>query len=266
MTASSLADHLRQTSMPFEGFDVRLDDHVACVTIARPERRNALSNAMLEAMLDLGDILADDGDVRAVLLRGAGDKAFCAGFDLRELAKFDADHFMDNRFANVMERWANLTKPIIGAINGPCHGGGVHLAAACDRFVAVPGAVFAIPAARLGFAYPLKGIERIAQKFGPARAGALLYLDQKLHIDELQSTGMVHSIVPVEELNTHAMALASHCATLAPRAVAAMKTLVGAAPNHAEMHALYSAIAISDDLQEGMAARKEKRPPKFSGR
>ncbi len=249
----------------FRGFDITLDGDVARIVIATPERRNAISNAMLDSLDRLADVVSDDPDVRAVIIRGAGDKAFSAGFDLRELSEFSADHFIENRFAAVMEKWGALAKPVIGAMNGFCHGGGVQLAMACDALVAVPDVVFAIPAARLGFAYPLRGIDRIRNVLGPARAATLLYLDGRLSIRDVAETGLVHAIVPLEQLDEKAGEIAQRCAALAPLAVAGMKTLVHRSPSRDEQFRLYSAIAASADLQEGMAALKEKRSPRYRG-
>ena len=132
----------------------RLDD-ILRVTFNNPPRRNAIGTEALEGLDRLADEITTDRKVRAVILTGAGDRAFTSGFDLRELAEFEPEQFMRSHFSQVIEKWARLPVPVIGALNGHCMGGGVHLAVACDIRLSVPGVRFMIPAAPLAHSTPL---------------------------------------------------------------------------------------------------------------
>ncbi len=133
-----MSDHIR----------VSRDGAVLTVTIDNAPRRNALGTAALHRLDALGDEIAADDALRAVILTGAGDRAFTSGFDLTELGDFRPENFLWSQFTEVVEKWARLPVPVIGALNGACMGGGVHVAVACDALVAVPGVRFMVPAAR----------------------------------------------------------------------------------------------------------------------
>jgi len=179
------------------------------VTFDNPERRNAIGTAALDGLDSLADQIAADPGIRAVVLTGAGERAFTSGFDLRELADFSPDEFMRNHFSNVIEKWARLPVPVIGALNGACMGGGVHLAVACDLRLAVPGVRFMIPAARFGFIYVPFAIKRIERTLGSAFASQLLSLDTELTAERLTATGFIREIVAPEALQDAAMAVAA---------------------------------------------------------
>ena len=156
--------------------------------------------------------------------------------------------------------------PVIGALNGPCMGGGVHVAVTCDALVAVPGVRFMVPAARFGFIYVPSSIRRIAAALGPGRAAQLLYLNQELTAEELAATGFIGRIVPPDALLPAAREIASHVAALAPLAVAGMKEIVREAPERARIDELVRRCAYSEDVAEGLAAMREKRPATFRRR
>ena len=243
----------------------RLDD-ILRVTFDNPSRRNAIGTGALDGLDRLAGEIAADPSLRAVILTGAGDRAFTSGFDLRELADFEPEQFMRSHFARVIEKWARLPVPLIGALNGHCMGGGVHLAVACDIRIAVPGVRFMIPAARFGFIYVPPAIRRIERTLGPAFAAQLLYLDAELVAETLTGNGFIQAIVAPSELADRALEIARRVARLAPLAVAGMKELVREAPDDAAVTAAMHRCAHSEDLREGLAAMREKRAAKFSGR
>lgn len=259
MTEAALSDHIR----------TRQSGPVLTVTIDNQPRRNAIGSAALARLDELADEIAAGGgtakDVRAVILTGAGDKAFTSGFDLNELGEFSPENFLKSRFSDVFEKWARLPVPVIGALNGHCMGGGVHVAVICDMLIAAPGVRFMIPAARFGFVYVPASIRRIAAALGPARAAQLLYLDHELVADDLVSTGFVREIV-TGDLMVRATEIAGRTATLSPLAVAAMKEISREFPGLDRIDELVRACAYSSDVLEGLAAMRERRPPVFKGR
>ena len=237
---------------------------VLTVTIDNQPRRNAIGTAALDRLDALADEIASDGDIRAVVLTGAGDKAFTSGFDLGELGGFKPENFLKSRFSDVFEKWARLPVPVIGALNGHCMGGGVHVAVICDMLIAAPGVRFMIPAARFGFVYVPASIRGITAALGPARAAQLLYLNQEMTGEDLVETGFIREIV-TGDLAERSATLAKNIANLSPLAVAAMKEITREAPDQERIDDLVRACAFSDDVVEGLTAMREKRQPVFKG-
>ena len=235
---------------------------VMTVTIANEARRNAIGSAALDRLDALADEITGSG-VRAVVLTGAGDKAFTSGFDLTELGAFKPENFLTSRFSDVFEKWACLPVPVIGALNGHCMGGGVHVAVICDALVSAPGVRFMIPAARFGFVYVPASIRRISAALGPARAAKLLYLNQELVAEDLTPSGFIHQIV--DDPGAVANEMAQRAAGLAPLSVAAMKEIVRESPAADRVEELVRKCAFSDDVIEGLSAMREKRVPTFKG-
>jgi len=240
-------------------------EQVMRVTFDQPERRNAIGTEALEGLDRLADEIAADRDIRAVVVTGAGDRAFTSGFDLNELADFTPEHFMRSHFAEVIEKWARLPKPVIGALNGHCMGGGVHVSVACDLRLAVPGVRFMIPAARFGFVYVPQALQRIERTLGTSFAAQLLYLDSELTAERLMGNGFIRAVVEPEVLQERALDLARRAAGLAPLAVAGMKRLVRESPDQAQVTEAIRVCAESEDVREGLAAMRERRAPKFTG-
>lgn len=241
-------------------------ERILRVTFDSPASRNAIGTAALEGLDALaGDVAADPG-IRVVILTGAGDRAFTSGFDLRELADFTPEHFTRSHFSEVIEKWARLPKPVIGALNGHCMGGGVHVAVACDIRLSVPGVRFMVPAARFGFIYSPGAIQRIDRTLGPGFAAQLLYLDTELVAEQLTGNGFIQAIVDPAALQDRALEIATRVSDLAPLAVAGMKELVREAPDAAAIRRAAGACADSDDVREGLAAMRERRKPAFRGR
>lgn len=239
------------------------DGPVLTVTIANEARRNAIGSGALDRLAEIAEEVPGS-DIRVIILTGAGDKAFTSGFNLGELGGFKPDNFLRSHFSDVFEAWARLPVPVIGALNGHCMGGGVHVAVICDALVARPGVRFMIPAARFGFVYVPASIRRIAATLGPARASQLLYLNQELVAEDLLSTGAVRAVT--DDVMGEARKMADAAAVLAPLAVASMKEIVREDPTPARIDELVRLCAYSQDVSEGLSAMREKRQPVFNGR
>ncbi len=249
------------------------DNGVVAVTIDRPARKNAMTQAMWREMAALFAAFADDGSVRAVVLRGEGGD-FCAGADIGEFETVRGNahsaraYEADNSAAFAAIR--NCPVPTIAAIGGICFGGGFGLAASCDIRIASADAVFSVPAARLGLAYPVDAMADIVHSVGPQVAKYMTYSAARLDAPAARGAGFLLEIVPPDEIEPRAEQLAAIIATNAPLSIRASKAAINAvlSGDNAE---IAGAIALGDatfesaDYAEGRAAFREKRPARFSG-
>jgi enoyl-CoA hydratase len=250
-------------------------DGLGIAVIDRPERRNALSAGLCEELLAS---LEGNPGLRAVVITGAGEKAFCSGADLGQRAS-DAgglEHGGGDTFRPAFEKLLDAIvgypAPVVAAVNGVALGAGMQLAVACDLRVAAPHAKFGIPAARLGVLLSAANIARLADLVGQAMARDVLLTARILDVGEAEAVGLVQR--RSDDALRGAVALAETIASLAPLSVTGHKqalNLVAAA--HAltpamreRIQALEAAAFASTDLQEGLAAFAEKRDPNFEGR
>ena len=161
---------------------VEIKDHVARVTINRPAARNALSKATNEELLSVAAQLGNDPDVRAVVLRGSGDKSFCAGADLKErkgVAAEETGPYVD-AISGAINAWSRIPQPTLAVVNGFAFGGGMELAIACDLRIASDNALFGLTEVRLGIMPGAGGTQRLPRLIGVAAAKELILLGNRI--------------------------------------------------------------------------------------
>jgi enoyl-CoA hydratase len=242
-------------------------DGVALVTLDRREARNALSFALLADLDEVLAVLDDDESCRAIVITGAGERAFAAGADIRDLASSTRDQLRrDDPFAAV-DRVGRLRTPVIAAVRGYALGGGCELAMACDIIVAGDDAVFGQPELSIGVIPGAGGTQRLARAVGRARAMDLVLTGRQVRADEAERLGIVSVVVPAAEVLDAALDRASSIAALPVEAVRAAKAAVNAAQQLSLDEGLrferdrFEALFDTHDQEEGMVAFLEKRPP-----
>jgi enoyl-CoA hydratase len=244
-------------------------DAIAIVTINRPEQRNALNQAVREGLREAFARFEADAALRVAILTAAGDRAFCAGMDLKEAARMQLG-VPPRDFIPVIGDSLKLSKPVIAAVNGFALAGGVLLAQMCDLCVASTGATFAITEVKVGrgmpWAVPLAHM--IPQKV----LLELLLTGQPISARRAHEIGLVNHVVEPHELMPKALELAGHIAAGAPLTVAAAREMVQVATELGRSEALDRAYEIfrrvyeSEDALEGPRAFSEKRAPRWKGR
>ena len=247
---------------------------VGLVTINRPEVLNALSIQTIDDLDRAFSALRGDAGVRAVVLTGAGEKAFVAGADISELTTLggaEAEAY-SLRGQRVLERIEQIGRPVIAAVNGFALGGGCELAMACTIRIAADRARFGQPEIKLGTLPGFGGSQRLPRLVGVGRALDMLLTGRMIDADEALRIGLVTRVVPAATLITDALALADQLAALPPIASRYVMTavLAGAGRTIADgcrlEAALFGLAASTEDMHEGTLAFLEKRPPTFKGR
>jgi enoyl-CoA hydratase/carnithine racemase len=246
-----------------------IEDRVAWLTIDRPEARNALSKAVRDGLWEGFRRFADDADAAVLVLTGAGEKAFCAGGDLKEMSA-TALRVPPPDFLPYLQRTVKTDKPVIAAVNGVAFAGGFLLAQMVDLVVAADHAKFGITEARVGrgspWAAPLPWL------IPPRVAMEIMVTAEPITAQRAYELGLVNKVVPLAELHDAAQAMAQTIAANAPLSVRAAKSLVFLSAEHGWSAALdaadelYEPVYLSEDGQEGPRAFSEKRKPVWKGR
>jgi enoyl-CoA hydratase len=258
----------------YENVRVEVEGFVATLTIARDKALNALNRQTLNELNWALRELDGDARLRALIVTGAGDKAFVAGADIAEMK--DLPPLEARAFAelghSVGETLARLGKPVIAAVNGFALGGGCELALACDFIVAADKARFGQPEVNLGVIPGFGGTQRLARRVGVARAMELVLTGEMIGADEALRIGLVNKVVPATELLTETKKIAEKISQKGPIAVKLARQAVRASEelpltegNRLERE-LFSLTFASDDQKEGMRAFLEKRAAKFEGK
>lgn len=250
--------------------------HVVRVTLNRPDSLNALNTRMgeeLRAWFRGWDPLAEP-DVRAVILTGAGGRAFCAGADLKERRGMSEPDWRRQHliYEEAFEAVWRRPTPVVAAVNGVALGGGCELALASDLIVAAEHARFGMPEVLRGILPGGGGTQRLPRRIGPARAKELLYTGRLIEAAQAHAWGLTNEVVPAGELEARALALAQEIAGAAPIAVRGVKRAVDRGFDLPLAEALayeieaYNTAVPSEDRHEGVNAFNEKRTPVFRNR
>ncbi|MEP5763492.1 MAG: enoyl-CoA hydratase-related protein [Halieaceae bacterium] len=241
--------------------------HVARIVLNNPAKHNSLGAEELAALQQHVESVNSDLDVRVLVVTGQGDKTFCAGAALNQLG---SGQISSDLFQETTDQLAATRVPTICALNGNVFGGGVELALSCDFRIGVEGSRLRVPAAQIGLCYPLSGINRFVERLGVNLAKRILVAAEEFDAAAMLHIGFLDHLVARQELEVRTQDLAASIAGLAPLAVQSMKQILQqAAAGNIDMEQaqeLSRRCATSDDLQEGFAAQREKRPPHFSGK
>jgi enoyl-CoA hydratase len=249
---------------------------VGVITFNNPEKRNAMSLDMWEGLGHALIELRDDGDVRVVILTGAGDKAFVSGADISQFEKTrhnaQASEEYSRHSAAQRALLADFPKPIIACIRGFCLGGGMQVAMAADIRFASENSQFGIPAAKLGIAYGYDGLKHLVSLVGPSWARLLMYTGMQIDSAEALRIGLVDRVLPDAELWDATTEIARNISGNAPLAIKAAKITIAQVlkdEGHRDIDAIKAigaACMDSEDFREGRQAFMEKRKPQFKGR
>jgi enoyl-CoA hydratase/carnithine racemase len=263
-------------SLPTPKIIAEVRDGIGWLTINQPEKRNAISLEMWEAIGLAVDRFAADPAVRVVVMRGAGGKSFAAGADISEFEKqrsnAEAQEVYGRRSSSARKALAALPKPVIAMIQGFCIGGGLAVALHADIRIASSDSRFGVPAAKLGIAYGMEGLERLVALVGPAKAKEILFLARRHSAEEALAMGLINAVVPAEQLEAEVTTWAREMAANAPLSIRASKETIDqlagdpARRDPARIEELGRICFDSADYVEGRRAFMEKRTAQFTGR
>jgi enoyl-CoA hydratase/carnithine racemase len=249
-------------------------DRVGVITLNRPDALNAISGQVAEDLAQVFEAVAADLDVWIVLLRGAGEKAFSVGADLKERVRFSLDEHYENRkkIRGMFESLRAVPQPTIAAVFGFAFGGGFELALSCDLIVAAEGTQLGLPEVRVGLIPAGGGTQLLTRKVGAARAKELIFRGRRFDASEGKAMGLVVDVVPRDELDAKAMEMALDICRSSPVGVRAAKRAIDQAlgvqleDGIGIEHASWTEVIASEDRAEGIAAFNEKREPQWRNR
>ncbi len=249
-------------------------DGAGLLVFNAPEKRNALTLEMWKGIGDALSAFNADPDVRFVVMRGAGGKAFISGADISQFEERRSSESTAAEYNAIADRaWsalANLGKPLIAAIEGYCLGGGVAVAMKADIRIATRSSIFGIPAARLGIAYPTESVRDLVNLVGPSEAKRILFTGTQFDAATALRLGLINEVVEDGGLDAAISALGAVLADNAPLSMRASKETVDQFArgriDEKRLHDLATICITSADFAEGRRAFMEKRRPKFTGR
>lgn len=259
--------------MGYENIIVKVNEGIATITFNRPKALNALNDALLNELSSALDQIQEDEDIRVLILTGSGDKAFVAGADITELAKFNS--LQAKRFSRkgqmIIGRLQELPIPVIGAVNGYALGGGSEMALACDFIYASENAMFGLPEINLGIIPGFGGTQRLPRLLGSNVAKEMIFTGKMVPAKEAEEIGLVNKVLPPESLLEEVEATAKTIASKGKVSLRAAKQAVNNGLNvdlatgcNIEVDAFAVCMA-SEDAKEGTRAFIEKRKAAFTG-
>jgi enoyl-CoA hydratase len=263
------------TTLPATTTTLTRDGAIAWLVFDNPARMNALTGAMWSAIPGLIAEAESDNAIRVIVIRGAGQKAFCAGADISEFETArtgDAAKTYDALNHAAYEAISTATKPTLAMIHGFCLGGGLGMAAVCDIRLADEPSQFSIPAAKLGIGYPPRWVRPLLALAKPAHVKELLFTGRRYKGIEALAMGLINQLCPTDQLETAVRSLAEDIVANAPLSIRAAKLAIDeltARPENPDQKKFNAAVAAcfdSTDYTEGRRAFLEKRKPKFEGK
>jgi len=253
-----------------------VEDGVGWITFNQPNKRNAVSLAMWQAIPEIIEYFAGSDEVRVVVLKGSGDKAFVSGADISEFEEVrnTPEQVEIYEAATGAANFAlkSLEKPLIAMIRGFCIGGGMAIALTADLRVTADDGQFGVPAAKLGLGYGYGGIKELMNIVGPSFAKEIFFTGGRFSAADAEMMGLVNRVVPVDELEALVTSLATTIAENAPMTVKAAKAAINEGtknPDERELDlvaVMVEACFNSEDYKEGRRAFMEKRKPEFQGK
>jgi enoyl-CoA hydratase len=250
------------------------EGHLAHLILNRPQVLNAINNEVAEDLSAACEALASDSDVWAVILRGAGERAFSAGADLKARREMSPEQWRAQRalFREMFDKLRGIAQPMIAAVHGYALGGGTELAMLADMIIAADDAVFGLTEVSLGIIPGGGGTQNLARLIGRNRAKELIFAARRIPAEEALRLGLVNRVVPRADLLASAVAVAEEIMHNSPFAVRQAKWAIDQGVDlpleqgFLREHEAYMLAIASEDRKEGIAAFNEKRRPNFTGR
>ena len=250
------------------------DGAIGVVSLGRPEALNAISGSFADELADVFREVGSRPDIWVMVLRGAGDKAFCVGADLKERASFTIEDFYSNRrqMKGMFAALRAIPQPTVACVFGFALGGGFELALSCDLIVAARGTFLGLPEARVGLLPAGGGTQLLARSIGEARAKELIFTGRRVDADEALGMGLVAKVVDRGDLDRVAMDIAHDICRSSPVAVREGKRSIESAHGVALEEGIeiesksWEVVINTEDRAEGIAAFNEKRDPRWNNR
>lgn len=242
------------------------------ITLNRPQKRNAINQAVIDGIREGYEQAHADSDVRVIVLTGAGDKAFCAGADLQPGQAFSFDYSKPNAdYADLIRLARNSTLPSIARVNGVCMAGGMGLLCMTDMAVAADHVRFGLPEVKIGV-FPMQVLSLLQQLVPKRVLNEWCFTGEPFDVETAREQGLINLVVPAAELDAGVQRLVDKLASNSPTAIRRGKYAMRAIESMSFEQAIaytetqIGTLALTEDAQEGLASFNEKRPPKWTGR